>query len=61
MNDECSEDLKVALNKAELIYQLVPPHIHRDNKAERTIQKLKGHLKAGLATLDPNFSNPRVG
>ena len=47
--------MKAALNKAELTYQLVPPHIHRENKAERAIQTLKGHLKAGLATLDPDF------
>ena len=56
MDNECSDDLKAVLNKAELTYQLVPPpHSHRVNKAERAIQTLKGHLKARLATLDPNF------
>ena len=35
--------------------QLVPPHIHRANLAERAIQTFKDHLKAGLAPLDPNF------
>ena len=55
MDNECSNDLKMALTKADLTYQLVPPHIHRANKAERAIQTLKGHLKAGLATLDPDF------
>ena len=55
MDNEYSDDLKTVLNKAELTYQLVPPHIHRANKAERAIHILKGHLKAGLATLDPDF------
>ena len=56
MDNECSDDLKAALSKAELTYQLVPPHIHRTNKAERTIQALKGHLKVRLVTLDPGFT-----
>ena len=55
MDNEGADDLKTALNKAELIYQLVLPYIHRANKAERAIQTLKGYLKAGLATLDPDF------
>ena len=48
MDNEYSPDLKKALAKAEVQYQLVPPHIHRTNKAERAIQTFKGHLKAGL-------------
>ena len=55
MDNECSDDLKAGLNKTELTYQLVPPHIHRENKADRTTQTLKGYLKALLATLDPDF------
>ena len=45
IDNEC-DDLKAVLNKTELTYQLVPPHIHRANKAERAIQTLKEHLKA---------------
>ena len=55
MDNECSADLKIALAKADVKYQLVPPHIHRANKAERAIQTFKSHLKAGLASLDPDF------
>ena len=55
MDNECSADLKTALAKADVKYQLVPPHIHRANKAERAIQTFKSHLKAGLASLDPDF------
>ena len=43
----------LALNKAT--YQLVPPHTHRRNLAERVIQAFKNHFKAGLASVDPNF------
>jgi hypothetical protein len=36
-------------------YQLVPPHCHRTNAAERAIRTFKEHFKAGLATVDPDF------
>ena len=55
MDNECSKELETALSKAELIFQLVSPHIHRANKVKRTIHTMKGHLKAGLATVDPDF------
>ena len=55
MDNRCSEDLKAALSKAELAFQLVPPHIHKSNKAARAIPTFKGHLKSSLASLDPNF------
>ena len=35
-------------------YQLVDPHNHRVNAAERAIQTAKEHLIAGLCTTDPN-------
>ena len=37
MDHECSEELKTALHKAESTFQLLPPHTHRANKAERII------------------------
>jgi hypothetical protein len=36
-------------------YQLVPPHCHRTNAAERAIRTFKEHFKAGLATVDRDF------
>jgi hypothetical protein len=36
-------------------YQLVPPHCHRRNTAERTICTFKEHFVAGLALVDPYF------
>ena len=43
------------MEKENITYQLVPPQIHRPNLAERAIQTFKNHLKAGLATVDPDF------
>ena len=55
LDNEASNDLKKALKKYDLTYQLVPPHIHRRNAAERAIRTFKNHLLAILASCDPNF------
>ena len=43
------------MNKKEIQHQLVPPHNHRANSAERAIQTFKSHFKSILATVDPDF------
>ena len=40
---------------ATITYQLVPPHNHRANPAERAIQTFKNHFIAGLCSCDPDF------
>ena len=55
LDNEISNDFKAALEKHQTNFQLVPPHSHRRNLAERAIQTWKNHFKAGLATTDPNF------
>ena len=55
MDNEASAELKKACDKYDLAYQLVPPHIHRRNAAERAIQCFKNHFLAILAAADPNF------
>jgi hypothetical protein len=55
LDNEVSEELTTAMHKNNIQYQLVPPHMHRSNLAERAIQTFKNHFKAGLATTDPNF------
>ena len=55
MDNEISNDLKIALKENDTSYQLVPPYSHRRNLAERAIQTWKNHFKAGLASLNPNF------
>jgi hypothetical protein len=39
----------------DIAYQLVPPHCHRRNAAERAIRTFKEHSVAGLSSVDPSF------
>ena len=55
MDNECSTDLKLSILKNNNKYELVPPHQHRRNAAEKAIRTFKNHLLAGLATCDQNF------
>ena len=55
LDNEKSTEILNAFKENNVLYQLVPPHSHRTNMAERAIQTFKDHFKAGLATCDPNF------
>ena len=55
LDNECSEDTKKAFCKNNVDFQLVPPHVHCRNAAERAIQTFKSHFIAGLATLPSDF------
>lgn len=55
LDNETSHDLQTAMNKAKTTFQFVPPHTHRANVAERAIQTFKGHFKAGLTSVHPDF------
>ena len=55
LDNEASTALKEYMTKEDVEYQLVPPHIHRRNAAERAIQTFKSHFIAGLASTDPDF------
>jgi hypothetical protein len=55
MDNEASAALKNYFTEREMNYQLVPPHCHRTNAAERAIRTFKEHFKSGLATVDPDF------
>ena len=55
LDNECSGDLKLGILKNKQKYELVPPHQHRRNAAERAIRTYKNHLIAGLASRDPEF------
>ena len=54
-DNEISKDLKYCFSENDIKFQLVPPHNHRANAAERAIQTFKSHFIAGLSGLDPNF------
>jgi len=43
------------MDTLDVNWQLVPPHIHRRNSAERAIRTFKNHFLAGLAGTDPDF------
>jgi hypothetical protein len=55
LDNEASAALKNFLTTNDVEYQLVPPHWHRRNAAERAIQTFKEHFVAGLSSVDPNF------
>ena len=54
-DNECSSLFKHTLKEAEITFELVPPHQHRRNAAERAICTFKNHFLAGLASCDPEF------
>ena len=56
MDNEAANELKQAILKYKITYQLTPPHIHRINAAERAIRTFKNHFLAGLASVDPSYS-----
>jgi hypothetical protein len=51
--NEASSALKNFFTTHDVEYQLVPPHWHRRNTAERAIFTFKEHIVAGLALVDP--------
>jgi hypothetical protein len=56
MDNEASTALKnMLVNKFQMTYQLVPPHIHQRNAAERAIRTFKNHFVAGLCSTNPDF------
>jgi hypothetical protein len=52
---EASAALKNLFTVNDIAYQLVPPHCHRRNAAERAIRTFKEHFVAGLSSVEPAF------
>ena len=55
LDNEASRALKTYMTEQEVDFQLVPPHAHRRNAAERAIRTFKNHVIAGLCSTDRNF------
>jgi hypothetical protein len=55
MDNETSNNLLRAIQKKKVQIQLVPPHVHRRNAAERAIRTFKNHFIAGLCSVHPQF------
>jgi hypothetical protein len=55
LDNEVSAALKNFFTANDVDYQLVPPHCHRRNAAERAIRTFKEHFVAGISSIDPTF------
>jgi hypothetical protein len=55
LDNEASAALKNFFTVNDIAYQLVPPHCHRRNAAERAIRTFKEHFVSGLSSVDPAF------
>jgi hypothetical protein len=55
MDIEYSAALKSYFTENDMTYQLVPPHCHRRNAAERAIRTFKEHFVTGLSSVDPDL------
>jgi len=55
LDNEAPKTLKQYMSKQELHFQLVPPHNHRRNYAEKAIGAWKDHFIAGLTSMEKAF------
>ncbi|CAJ1962020.1 unnamed protein product [Cylindrotheca closterium] len=55
LDNEASNKMKKHLKLQDIDFQLVPPHNHRRNAAERTIRTFKNHFIAILCSTDTDF------
>ena len=55
LDNEASDALQQFMSEEKVDYQLVPPHIHRRNAAERAIRTFKNHFIAILCSTDKEF------
>jgi hypothetical protein len=55
LNNEASSALKNFFTAHNIDHQLVPPHYHRRNAAERAIRTFKKHVMAALSSLYSSF------
>ena len=54
MDNVASKTVQTHLEDEDIKIQLVEPHNHRVNVAERAIQTFKNHCIAGFSTIDEN-------
>ena len=55
LDNETSNLLLQSLESADITINLVTPHVHRRNAAERAMQTFKAHFIAILCSTDPKF------
>ena len=54
LDNECPTVFQKFMNAKYERFQLVPPHHHRQNSAERAIQTFKNHFIAGIDSVNKN-------
>lgn len=54
-DNEFSGEFRTAVDSENIKLQLVTPHMHHNNPAERAIQTWTDHFLAGLASTHPDF------
>ena len=55
VDNEVSEDLKQYFEDSDIQFQLLPPHTHQINAAERDVINFKNHFIAALCTVEPRL------
>ena len=55
LDNECSQEFKDVITLNKMKFQLVPPHDHRRNAAEKAVQIFKDHFVAVLCGTDDTF------
>ena len=55
LDNECSKVLKEYMEEENETFQLVPPHLHRRNAAERAIQTFNNHFIDGMVSTHEDF------
>jgi hypothetical protein len=55
LDNEAPGKLKAFMRQQAVTFQLVPPHLHRRNAAEKAISTWKDHFIATLSSTDPCF------
>ena len=55
LDNECSAEMKATIKLNKMTFQLVPPHDHRRNIAEKAISTFKDHFIAILCGADKSF------
>jgi len=55
LDNKCSAKFKEKILENDMTYQLVPPHDHRRNVAEKAVQVFKDHFIAVLCGTDNKF------
>ncbi len=55
LDNKCSQDFRDTIRLNEMTFQLVPPHDHWRNLAEKAIQTFKDHFIAILCGTDKSF------